>query len=102
LWIYRIKLTCLWWCTIWSLRKRPSDCKVSWSWSCYAMVYEYPKKIYLLTNTSLWMKILKVLKSLNNVIQTIYIFKAEWTTAIEIIKGSTSNTVFSSKNDDIK
>jgi hypothetical protein len=72
------------------------------SWSSYIMVYEYPKKIYLLTNISHWTKTLKVLKSPKHVIQNIYIFKVEWTTVIEIIIGSTSNTVFSSKNDGIK
>jgi hypothetical protein len=35
-----------------------------------------------------------------NVIKSIYIFNTELTTAIEIFIGSTSNTVFSSKNDD--
>ena len=72
------------------------------SWSSYTMVYEYPKTIYLLTNISLWTKTLKVLKSPKHVIQNIYIFKAERTAVIEIIIGSTSNTVFSPKNDDIK
>jgi hypothetical protein len=66
------------------------------------MVYEYSKHIYLPTNISVWKKGLTVQKSLMNVFKNINIFKAELTTAIEIIIGSTSNTVFSSKNDDIK
>ena len=37
-----------------------------------------------------------------NVIKNIYIFKTELTAAIELIIGSTSNTVFSSMNDGIK
>ena len=37
-----------------------------------------------------------------NVMKNINIFKAELTTAINLIISSTSNTVFSSKNDGIK
>ena len=66
------------------------------------MVYEYSKQIYLLTNISLWKKSITVQKSPMNVIKNIYIFKTELTTAIEIIIGSNSNTVFSSQNDGIK
>jgi hypothetical protein len=72
------------------------------SWPSYTMVYEYSKQIYLLTNISLWKKSITVQKSLMNAIKNIYIFKTELTTLIEISIGSTSNTVFSSKNDDIK
>jgi hypothetical protein len=63
------------------------------------MVYEYFKQIYLLTNISVWKKSITVQKSLMNVMKNIYIFKAELTTAINLIIGSTSNT---SKNDGIK
>ena len=66
------------------------------------MVYEYFKQIYLPTNISLWKKSITVQKSLMNVMKNIYIFKAELTTAINLIISSTSNTVFSSKNDGIK
>ena len=72
------------------------------SWPSYTMVYEYSKQIYLLTNISLWKKSIRVQKSLMNAIKNIYIFKTELTTLIEISIGSTSNTVFSSKNDGIK
>jgi hypothetical protein len=72
------------------------------SWPSYTMVYEYFKQIYLLTNISLWKKSITVQKSLMNVMKNIYIFKAELTTAINLIISSTSNTVFSSKNDGIK
>ena len=72
------------------------------SWPSYTMVYEYSKQIYLLTNISFWKKRITVQKPLMNVIKNICIFKTELTTATEIIIGSTSNTVFSSKNDGIK
>jgi hypothetical protein len=65
------------------------------SWPSYTMVDEYSKHICLPTNISVWKKGLTVQKSLMNVIKNIYIFKAELTTALEIIIGSTSNTVFS-------
>jgi hypothetical protein len=107
-WIYRIKRACfvakqylvlrlaaLW---LWGVYKI-WHCQ---SWPSYTVVYEYSKKIYLLTNISLCKKSITVQKSFMNVIKNIYIFTMDMTTAIWIIISSTSNTVFSSKNDGIK
>ena len=60
-----------------------------------------PSKYIFLQTYHSEQKSITVQKSLINVIKNIYIFKTELTTAIEIIIGCTSNTVFSSKNDGI-